>query len=695
VKDQQGYSSSGAPSRDADNREVGATGQERAEENWLPHLFKRAGIPPDASLETIQAGMDALANRAAPLTRRWWKWILLLQGATILIPLAWLRHPPFIPAPWVAAATFLAVVLFLSVNWWLRWRGMQKTWARARLVAEVSRSLLSTKVCPRMPAIESLDVVPALQPLRRISERPPEPAPLSQWRDVYIRNRIDDQLKYFAEKRGEAERQRKQLSRWGTLMMDVALAFAFAGVVVSLSPQGESWRRMLGDFRFEIALGLAGVFAPLILLLVQLLRGVQELNRRTARYAQQEEMLERAKRRLMIAETIDGAMEVVDLVERQLLAEVLEWYFHAETAEHFFFRGKKDLGERKIHVTATHQHSPLFEFLRRSFGITSAAGLFLLRVILGRIPWIVGSGAAALMWIAYHQPSDQASRDQLKPLARLADADGANWIPNSGKLAHGCVIIVHGLYGDIGEAITTSKGWPKLCAKKLTAALGENAPDICIVDWHEAAQTAQFNKLSIDVGLSKQENILTDLAGVRSEAEEVGNLLAFRLAMMILDESHPTILRNQPLHLIGHSAGGFIVTRVAVLLKKFKADPSPLHVTILDTPAPTAEITATLPDLYPADTVDFYVSSVIGARQETFRAADFSRKVYKQVVTPKDSAAPDGNSLQRFFHKLDNTWTEHRYAFEWYMETIDHPEAYSNQGFNRSPFRKAAALSKH
>src|SRR5689334_15987236 len=95
---------------------------------------------------------------------------------------------------------------------------------------------------------------------------------------------------------------------------------------------------MLGDFRLEIALGLAGALAPLVLLLVQLLRGYQELNRRTARYAQQEEMLSRAKDRLMKAQTNESAMEIVDLTERQLLAEVLEWYYHAETAEHFFLQ---------------------------------------------------------------------------------------------------------------------------------------------------------------------------------------------------------------------------------------------------------------------------------------------------------------------------------------------------------------------
>jgi hypothetical protein len=650
--------------------------------NWLPELFKAARVPDNANLETIQVAMDNLANRVAPLTRQWWKWILLLQGITIFVPLAWFRRPLAVPLSWVAMATFLTVVIFVCVNWWLRWRGMQKTWARARLVAEVARSLNTTQVCPRPPAIEALSIVPSLQPLGQISRRTEDNHRSSDWRDVYLKNRIEDQWQYFHSRQETAQGQRKRLSRWGTLMLDISLAFAFAGIVITLSPHAEAWRRIFGDRRFEIALGLAGVVAPLVLLLVQLLRGVQELNRRTARYAQQQRMLDKAKERLAAAPTDEEAMTVVDDTERQLLAEVLEWYFHAETAEHFFVAGNKE--GRKI-APRLRTGSGYSNFLAKSLGITSLASLFLLRVILGRLPWIVASGAAALMWVAYHQPSDQATQDQLKLLARLADTNGNDWIPDPDKLTHGCVVIVHGLYGDIRSGIDTSKGWPKACGKKIQAAMGDKAPDVCVVDWHQAAQTARYNNLSVGVGASEDEDILTDLSGVRAQAEEVGNLLAFRLAMMIMDQTNPTISKDRPLHLIGHSAGGFIVARVAMLLKKFNAAPSQLHVTILDTPAPTPEMFTTLPDLYPDGTIDFYISSVMGGRRETFQAANFSPKIHHKVVAPKVEAQEKN---QNIVDKIGNIWTEHRYSFEWYMETIDHPKSAPEEGFNRSPLLK-------
>lgn len=655
-----------------------------ADDSWLPRLFAIAGIPAHGDLETIRDRMDALANRAAPVTRRWWKWIIALEGVTILAPLMWLCRPLNVSLSWVATITLLTVILFVTVNWWLRWRGMQKTWARARLLAEITRSLLSTQGCPRMPAIAELDILPELSLLTRSAPRS-ESKSFPQWRADYIKNRIEDQAEYFSEKRQEATRQRKRFSRWATLMLDIALACAFAGIVIAFSPRGESWRRMLGDFRLEIALGLAGAIAPLVLLLAQLLRGYQELNRRTARYAQQEEMLARAKERLLRASDSETAMEVVDFTERQLSAEVFEWYYHAETAEHFFLQresARDSQGSRA--AVPLKDESRVFRFLRRSLGITSAAGLFLLRVVLGRVPWIVGSGAAVLMWLAYHQPTDISERDQLRTLARLADERNDDWKPVPEKLKHGCVFIVHGLYGDV-DAESEAKKWPRRCAVELAKATAPNSPDVCVVDWHQTAHTAKHDKLNIGLGFSEIENITTDLAGIRPEAREVADLLAFRIAMMILDNSESRIRRDRPLYLIGHSAGGFVVARVAILLKKFNVAPDQLHITILDTPAPDREVIQTLPDLYPEGTVDFYISSDIGGRLESLRAAMFSPKIHRYIVPP-ETITNDENLITTVIDRVKNVWEAHRYCFEWFIKTIEHPEKYPGEGFSLSPF---------
>ena len=202
--------------------------KKKQEQDWLLPMFRAAGIAPDADLGEIQKKMDALANRAAPLTRRWWKWIIFIQALAVLIPLAWLRHPIYLPISWIGVAGLLTVGVFVSVNWWLRWRGMQKRWARSRLVAEVSRSLLSTSHCPRPTTLSIFEIIPTLEPLRVIAGKSPRPEASPDWKQDYLKNRIEEPgLDHYRSKQREAERQRRQLSRLGHVDVGSRAGFCF------------------------------------------------------------------------------------------------------------------------------------------------------------------------------------------------------------------------------------------------------------------------------------------------------------------------------------------------------------------------------------------------------------------------------------------------------------------------------------
>ena len=642
------------------------------EQGWLPELFETAGLSPDADLETVKSKMSAVANQTAPLTRRGWKWILLLQGLAVLAPLAWLvRRPVDLPVRETALLTLCAVILLVALNWWLRWRGMQKTWARSRLVAEHARSLLATVDCPHMPALQSLALVPALRPLRWIAHRPAGSVSFAEWRDFYVQKRIGDQEEYFSEKQKQAESQRKRLTRWATLLLDIALAFAFAGAIVAFAPHYRDWIRKLGDIRLEIVLGVAGALMPLGLLLVQILRGVQELNRRTARFAQQSQMLEQAKARLESVASPKPAMEVIENTERQLLAEVLEWYFHAETAEHFFhIRNIRDHSP-KPRALGMDKRSPAHGFSMMVLAKTGIAGLFLLRVILGRVPWIVGSGAAALIWVMYHEPSDLKSRNQLKVLAELKDNLGETWDPSEEKAERGCVILVHGLHGhSIFTKLEKKDDWMQQSADAIVQRLGgkDQAPNICLVDWEGVATPSDIYDVVLN---TKQGRLVQDVVDIRNQAREVGNELAFRLAQLVLEEKK--IRRDRPFHLIGHSAGGFVVARVVKVLSQLHSVPTSLHVTILDTPAPDEEVLVELPEKCPTD---FYISSPVGGRNALLQLADFS--------------APGMHMAQRSPpSNIEDLVDKHRWAYDWFIQTIKDPGSDPQEGFNKSPLVKA------
>jgi hypothetical protein len=619
--------------------------------------------------------MDELANQAAPVTRRFWKWILFLQALVVLLPLMWLlRRQAPIPIGTVAAAIFTSVVLLVAVSWWLRWRGMQKTWARARLVAEVARSLLATADCPDVHGLSIWDLAPALAPLQEARRPPPRDVSFSEWRDRYVKQRIDGQDKYFASKQKQAEKERKQLSRWTTLLLDIALAFAYAGVAIAGIPQ--LWLKQLGGVRVELVLGLAGVAVPVGLLVVQILRGVQELSRRTARYAQQRQMLQQAKARLMSVRNPEAAVEVIKNTEQLLLGEVLEWYFQAETAEHFFQVGKKESEARRLKPTLPISR-PWKQLTLTVVTKSGSAGLFILRVILGRLPWIVASAAAILMWLSYSSGNITADPKRFAELQKKVVIEWRPWSLAPERAAHGCVILVHGLYGSVSPE-DEMKAWMKNCAEAIAKKLGPDAPNIGCVDWSVSSTPSKFILRS---GWWPSDMVI-DISAIRPDARTVGDVLFEKLKGLI---DVGKILKDRPLHLIGHSAGGFVVERLAIKLVDEHLAPSPIHVTILDTPGVDHEV---LVDLPRHCCTDFYRSSQVGG-VATDNIVKMAQTLFQAgtAITSKDFSAP-----RMHFHALSlgkklKLLPAHQGAYTWFIKTVTDPDApeCAGEGFNRSP----------
>jgi hypothetical protein len=625
-------------------------------EGWLAGLESAAGISPGDSLEVIQQRMDGLALRAAPLARSWSRWMTLIQALAVMMPMLWLvRRSIGLPPSVAALACLAAVVLLITALWWMRWRGMQRTWARARLVAEVARSQITASIFPVLPARRVLEAIPSLRPIIETHDEAHE-QPWPQWKETWLQHRVDDQLAYYRKAKERAELSRKHFTKWATVFMDVMLALSAAGVIVTLSNRAPQWLRILGDLRIEAFMGVAGVLLPLGIVLLQSLRYLQELNRRTARFARQITMLEKARAELLAAEKPDVALSIVSATEDQLLGEVVDWYFEAETAEQFYQvrEGKKTSGPA---------HSAVEEGSRAAkvaWAVGQVGLLFLGRVVLGRLPFVIAASAATLGWLSYSAPSDPEARSKLHAEGALVDETGKPWIPNPERVPNGAIIIAHGLHDG---AIITGEGidspWMREMRLALLNRLGAQAPNIGLVDWSAAAMPGTVHKIDPRNEVGK---FLADLAGIPSQAREVGDLLAFRLSQMIWEKK---IDPTKPLHLIGHSAGGFVVSRAALRLRMMNLAPTTLHVTILDTPAPDHELTVEVPKA--CSSMDFYVTSpfVIGLSDETP-----PNGVHLKHIRP-----PPGGSL------LD----AHSYAYKWFTQTISNSKP-EETGFGRSPF---------
>lgn len=660
------------------------------DQGWLPDLFRVAGLAPDADLETIKAKMSAVANKSAPMARVGGNWIVFLQGLAVCLPLAWLTQRVLsLPSLGITgAATFSVALLLMAAIWWLRWRGMQKTWARSRLVAEVARSLLAAADCPGMPAWRSLALVPSLRPLRCLVTPAGKTAPFAEWREAYIKNRIDGQAEYFRKKQEEAQKRRKQFSRWTTIVLDLVLAIAFFGAAMAFF--GRRWLEESGGDYLQVFFGVGGVAFAASLVLIQLLRDLQDLSRRTARFAQQQQFLEQARVRLASVQSEEAAAKVVEDTENELLAEVLEWYFHAETAEQFV---RVSDAENMAHVSTplrTTERGLAGRLIGRVAVGTGTAGLFALRVIFGRMPWILASVAAAIIWISYNAGGQAPDFHRFEKTVHLSSPSKREFAPTPEETAHGCAVLVHGLYG--GAVLDSgADAWIKTCATEIENRMigeGIGKPAICLVDWKAAARPSRFFQLGFG-----ERMLLADLAAIRPQAYRVGDYSAIQIAKFM---NEGKIDRNKPLHLIGHSAGGFVVARVATRLSEmgFVGNKRLLRVTILDTPAPDDPLVTELPKLWPTD----YCVTSARVMKAPFDAVkevaglDLHIKSpdYKEILKDlRQSPNPVIGFWSSVGHWLwgwtTDFWQAHSSAYGWFELTIKKNSKYETEGFNRSP----------
>jgi pimeloyl-ACP methyl ester carboxylesterase len=513
-----------------------------------------------------------------------------------------------------------------------------------------------------------------------------------EWVADYIAERIGTQEQYFTERRNEAERQRKKLTSWTTLLLNVALFLASVGLILVFTPSGKEF--IVGGAFAERFLASLSILMLLGLLLIQIVRELHEVNRRSARFAQQQVVLQAARTQLSRAENPEVALQIVSDTESKLLAEVLEWYFHAETAERF--AEVRESRRRSLPERFFEEKRPATRFVQGIPGKAGSVGLFVLRMIVTRVPLIVGSAAVVVVWILYHLPQQGSDYKKLENVVHLLDQnDEGDFNPTPEQARHGIVVMVHGLYGSgiiTGKKQEDEHNWIKLCADKMKERLGDKQLAICLVDWSQAALPWKF----YDLGLGSQ-NILGDLAAIRPQAYIVGDIVAFKLAGIIIKNK----LNEEPIsfHLIGHSAGGFVVARVASRLTELglvPKDKRKLRVTILDTPEPDEPVFQELPELWPTD---FYLTSAnvfeFPFRKVSGKAekADKSRLHVVHLrpdvlenACDKKVEAPSFWLRVPFIKNLQRFVAAHSAACCWFRRTIESAEtAPRGEGFNQSP----------
>lgn len=639
--------------------------------SWAPPLFSVLRITRGGDPATILAKAGGMADRLAPNIRRTIRYILLFQGIAVLAPLLWflvVRHRW--PASYVSYAVVFSTLLLIAICWWLRWRGMQYARTGARLVGEIARSGVSTKEISEKATVDALRAEPSLQPLAQwIVGEGVEKVPVEEAAGHYLEQRVDDQLGYYQRMLEEAIVERRRLGRIVTFSLDGSLFLAVAGLAVSFNAEADRWLGLSGS---DYILGFVGAALPLVALLMQLLGSSLELDRRTGRYAQQIEFLESIREKLNGVTSRESLEETVGEVERVLLGEVVEWYYQAKFSEPYYRAKEKLNNVAEVRAAAARVERSWIERIVSGVGISAG---FVGRVVFGRLLVIALSVVITTGLISLHVPKDpiETSRLRQEDGRLLSSAEARDWNPIPSRVDKGFLLIAHGLHdgvdtqGEFGEG--QDAHWMTRMQETIESHLGSNAPEICLVNWHLAANPSHFSLTGLEgvkEGEAAKDSIPTtpqgwmqNVAAIRPAAEEIGELVGFKLARAIRSGD---IDNTRPMHFIGHSAGGFVVLHAATVLADLGLAPTDFRVTMLDTPVP---VRSHLENLLKTTPIDFYKTSAFATGiPESGFVPNFTKFVIE---------VPEGT---------DPYTGAHSYAHQWFIESVKNGDG---NGFLRSP----------
>ena len=292
-----------------------------------PYLAPRDA--PDRGRSIVQefhAKVDHAATVRAPHDKGLVNVTILLLVLSATLATATLAFPGLDLAtmPWVKLACLLTAI---AVAMLVRHRRDQYDGIRCRLAAEITRSTLATWGLPRSLRLFDDFEWAGLEPLRRsldvLHRRGARaiPASFDEFRQRYLRERIDGQLAYFAGRRQRVGPILERL-RWGFftctfLAVCFSAAYASHTLIPSLAapPWVESWIYAFGP-------AVLPVFAAAFMALIR----VNDLHRRLARCQEMQVRLEAARKEAVFVQTWGALERVVAKAERALLQEVFEWH---------------------------------------------------------------------------------------------------------------------------------------------------------------------------------------------------------------------------------------------------------------------------------------------------------------------------------------------------------------------------------
>lgn len=244
------------------------------------------------------------------------------------------------------------------------------------------------------------------------------------------------------------------------------------------------------------------------------------------------------------------------------------------------------------------------------------------------------------------------------------DYDGSAFEFDAAKIPNGLVVLAHGLQGSPNDE------WIQDMSLAIQSRMADEGkpPNVVIYGWEDGADPSRYygdladpdfleRLIKIDHAVVATllpfgvGEFLNDITAIKPHGEAYGITLADWIKTEI-DLEH--IDPSKPMHLIGHSAGGFVVGAAALSLENWNAA-TISQVTMLDTPLPYLSHLTTLSS---TTKVEQYVSSWFGAQAPILLDTDQRRR----------------RDLLSFFGVLAGplvpTLDAHSYSHDWYTDTV-------------------------
>ena len=305
--------------------------------NHLPPAPSGAYAPPNpfsapAVVKEFQQRTDHAASRGAPQFRRLIASTVLLHVmATVVAAAALAFGWHAVVLPWIKLLCLLGA---LGVALLIRAQGTHHHWVRCRLAAEFCRSALATWGLPRaaplfaelnLPGLRQL--TRSLQVLRRRTAGV-KPANMQSFKEGYLKERVDDQLAYYARKLAQAEPllKRLRLGFWVATLLAILCTAMYAA---------DHTFHFLGihGATEELIYYFLPISLPVVAAAFMSLVSINDLHRRLARYREMLSVLDATRKQISYTQTWTSLERIVQRTERALLSEVLEWHSITSFAE--------------------------------------------------------------------------------------------------------------------------------------------------------------------------------------------------------------------------------------------------------------------------------------------------------------------------------------------------------------------------